>query len=57
MRFPFFPPQGFLNRKKKIQANEADRGHVPVLFLAAHRLGVRAPLANVELEMWIQCYG
>jgi hypothetical protein len=30
----FFPPQEFLNRKKKRQANEATRCYVPVLFLA-----------------------
>ena len=51
----FFPPHLFLNRKKKKQANEANQ--LPCSRAFPRRLCVRAPLTNVALEMWIQCYG
>ena len=52
---PFFPPQEFLEQKEEKKKNEANLWPWSRAF--RRRLCVRAPFTNVELEMWMQCYG
>jgi hypothetical protein len=43
--------------RRKDKQTEPARGHVPRSRAFPRRLCVRAPFTNVELEIWIQCYG
>jgi hypothetical protein len=51
----FFPPQEFMNRKKKRQATEAN----PVAMFPCFSFPAVCARAiqKVELGIWIQCYG